>query len=275
MKNERTVRAISIGIARLLGVVVALGTISVYHALADPVTTPWVFSPGQSVSSSKFNDNFDAHQLGINSVASSQIEDSTVLGTDIAQHTITQDNMGYHSVGSYAMDSGAISSDTMFAPAFTFPTSRLVSQSDTSQNFVKMVNGRYLGDGTDTRTIYCTQQCAGHVQGGAKINFTVTRVVVYSNYHATSPGGSDGSFFLAMDCLPDSVIVSTSNEAPSYEEYFSMVALNGSGLTWDPGTYATLVNNSDSHGFRVRDNTGGLTTANSAGYLYMWTAWGY
>lgn len=236
--------------------VVGIGVV----AVAAPYVPPKTFAPGDPILSSDFNTMNSTLAASINNISAAQITDSTITSGKV-NATFFSGAVRY---SNNAIDSGAIGFDTQFHPSWTLPTARLVSSADTAQNFKKEVTGYFWGDGTDTRTIYCTQQGAGHKQGGARIPFTVTYVELYCASEL------DASHIVAMDVLQDSGVM-TGTTSGLYR-YVFLDHTASQLMTWSSGNYPAFVNNSDSHGFRVT-SVGGVT--NMTSQLYMFRASGY
>jgi len=238
-------------------------------AIAAPYVPPKTFAPGDPILSSDFNTMNSTLAASINNITAAQITDSTITSGKVSASFFS----GAVKYSNNAIDSGAIAFDTQFHPSWSLPTARLVSSTDSAQNFTKMISGYYIGDGTDMRIIYNTRMVGPNKQSASGVNipFTVTRVEV-----KTAWGVNDGNYQYATcatlyDGLSDSFVVIQDYS----NEYMRAEALNTSGFYHGNGIPA-IYNSSDSHGFRVSSSwaTNG-SYANLNGIYYVFTAWGY
>ena len=223
------------------------------------------FSPvdGDDLVASDFVNTWAEISSIVNHIQHDNIDDSNVTWREHAQNSVNSWHIAPQSVTADKIDSGAIAFDTQFAFGLSI-ADRLVSNTDTSANWMKFTSGMYVGDGSDTRFIDNTMM-EGITKTGDSVAMTVVKVVVYS----ADLGVGAQTIFSAID--GDTVIfnLATAGDAYRINDFVNSGFYYGNNSSGD-NLKALGVN-----GFYVSQRSGGTVTLNQGTQYYVWEAWGY
>ena len=265
MKKSNFGFAISI----LIGLLV--GALPIAATTLDITTTDFV-SGGQIKSGTFLTMSSEIESWANGNVGTDNISDSGLTYNFFGAKSINSGHIA--NVGANTLDSGAINSDSMIA-FNTISTLKIISSTDTQQNWRKQANGLYIGNGDDTRYIWNTNMSGDSVSGymwtGDTINFHITRVEIW--YAGTGTANP----WLITDIMQDSGCFAPTATTIAWVGE-ATGAIFGPGWDASGNLKPAFVYTADSSAFIINNNSdaaGGTLNPNNTEYVYYWTATGY